>query len=100
MGRLEFAEKLLVAALGEAERRQQLGIGPPNIALVRIHALRGDNDLAIDALQKAVDGGWRAGWRLALYHDRALDSLRDLPEFKTIVARVEADIEQQRRDLN
>lgn len=99
MGRTELADKLLAATLGEAERRQRLGIGPPVITLARIHALRGDSAAAIDALQGAVDNGWRAGWRLALYHDLALDSLRDLPEFQSIVTRLEADIEQQRRDL-
>ncbi|MDJ0814169.1 MAG: winged helix-turn-helix domain-containing protein [Woeseiaceae bacterium] len=99
MGRLEFAEKLLAAALGEAERRQQLGIGPPDIARARIHALLGDSDAAIDALQDAVDRSWRTGWRLALYHDRALDSLRDLPEFQRIVAHIESDMERQRREL-
>ena len=103
IGRTEFAHMLLAAALGEAERRQQQGIGPPDIALARIHALRGDTGAAIDALQDAVGNGWRAGWatgwRLALYHDRALDSLRDLPEFQSIVAHIAADMEQQRRDL-
>ena len=99
IGRTEHAAKLLAAALDEADRRRRLHIGPPNNGLARIHALLGDTDAALNALQRAVDDGWRTGWRFRLYHDAALDSLRDLPEFQAIVARVEADIERQRRKL-
>lgn len=99
MGRLELAEKLLDATFVEAERRTRQGIGPPNIALARIHALRGDSNGAIDALREAIDGGWRAGWRLALYHDAALDGPRSMPEFQDIVAFVEADMAGQWREL-
>ena len=95
----EHAAKLLAAALDTADRLQRLRFGPPRIDLARIHALRGDTDAALNALQRAVDAGWRAGWQLQLYHDAALDSLRDLPEFQAIVAQVEADIERQRREL-
>ena len=99
MGRLELAERLLAAALIEAKRQQQQGIVRADIALATIHALRGDRGAAIDALRGAVDKGWRAGWRIALNHDAALDSLRDSPEFQNIVAYIEADMEQQRHEL-
>lgn len=99
IGRTEQAAKLLAAALDEANRRRRMHIGAPDNRLARIHAVLGDTDAALDALQNAVDNGWRSDWRIQLYHDAALDSLRDRPEFLAIVARVEADIEQQRREL-
>jgi hypothetical protein len=99
IGRTENAVKLLAAALDEANRRRRLHIGPPNIHLARIHALLGDTDAAIVALQWAIDAGWRTGWQLQLYHDAALESVRDLPEFQALVARVEADVERQQREL-
>ena len=99
MGRTELAARLLAAVLDKTERLQQQRIGPPSIRAARIHALLGNTDSAVNALQQAVDAGWRNGWQLQLYHDAALDSLRDLPEFQALVARVEADIERQRREL-
>ncbi len=99
MGGTGLANKLLAAALGEAERRKQQDIGRADIAFARIHALRGSSDAAIDALRDAVESGWRSGWRLAFYHDRALDSLRELPEFQRIVSRLETEMEQQRNKL-
>jgi tetratricopeptide (TPR) repeat protein len=99
MGRTELASKLLSAALDTAEHRWRLRIGPPTIELARIHALLGDTDAALHALQWAVDAGWRHRWQLHLYHDVALNSLHDLPEFQALVDGIESDIERQRREL-
>ncbi len=99
IGRTDLASRLLGACRDEAERRERLGIGPPDIALVRIHAILGETDAALAALRRAVDDGWRFGWRLSIDHDAALASLRKLPEFESIVTVIRADMEQQRREV-
>ncbi|MFY7914483.1 MAG: winged helix-turn-helix domain-containing protein [Rubrivivax sp.] len=63
----------------------------------RIAALRGRPDAAMTALEDAVRLGWRRGWWLA--QDPALQSLRELPRFKTLLARIEDSNRLQRQKL-
>ena len=63
----------------------------------RIAALRGQPDVALTALEDAVRLGWRRGWWLA--QDPALHSLRDLPRFKAVLARIEDSNRLQRQRL-
>ncbi len=62
---------------------------------VRIHTLRGDTDLALQALQMAVDENWRSHWRYYLDVDTALEPLRSLPEFDSIYREISADMAAQ-----
>ena len=49
------------------------------------------------SLPKAIDIGWRRYWYAKI--DPTMESLRDTPEFKEMMAEVEADIARQRRQL-
>jgi TolB-like protein/Tfp pilus assembly protein PilF len=62
---------------------------------VRIHALRGDSDLALQALRRAVDENWRSHWRYFLDVDTVLEPLRSLPEFDAIYRDIAADMAAQ-----
>ncbi|MCV2362331.1 winged helix-turn-helix domain-containing protein [Paucibacter sp. DJ1R-11] len=63
----------------------------------RIAALRGQPDAALAALEDAVRLGWRRGWWLV--QDPALQSLRELPRFKAVLARIEDSNRLQRQRL-
>ncbi|MBY0234156.1 MAG: winged helix-turn-helix domain-containing protein [Burkholderiaceae bacterium] len=63
----------------------------------RIEALRGRPEPALAALEQAYQLGWRRGWWLA--QDPALQSLRELPRFKAVLARIEQGKQAQRDKL-
>ena len=42
-----------------------------------------------------IDEGWRASWWFYLGHDSSLDSIRDEPEYQTMVEEIEADMAAQ-----
>jgi len=65
------------------------------IADVQIYALQGDNRKALSSLRQAIDKGWRAWWWYDLKHDPNLESIRDQPEFQTMVKEIEADMAEQ-----
>jgi hypothetical protein len=65
------------------------------IADVRIYALRGDRQKALLALRQAIDEGWRSSWRYDLNYDSALESLHDEPEYRAMIAEIEADMAEQ-----
>ncbi|MDT8999404.1 winged helix-turn-helix domain-containing protein [Paucibacter sp. APW11] len=64
----------------------------------RIAALRGQPEAALAALEDAVRLGWRRGWWLA--QDPALQSLRELPRFKAVLARIDQSNQAQRSKLS
>ncbi|TMC26316.1 MAG: hypothetical protein E6J27_13040 [Chloroflexi bacterium] len=63
--------------------------GPLGLAEAQQHAQTGQQDAALDALERALEEGcqYRREW---LESDRALAPLRDLPRFRDIVARADA----------
>ena len=65
------------------------------VADVQLHALRGEKEKALAALQEHADTGMRDHWRWQLLHNPNLDSIRDTPEFAAIVAEIEADMAEQ-----
>jgi adenylate cyclase len=69
-----------------------------NDILAMYHALQGRREEALDYLQRAVDHGWRG------IHDTgswlgAFDDLTDEVRYQRLIARVQADLEQQRKRL-
>jgi len=62
---------------------------------VRIHTLRGDSELALQALRSAVDENWRSHWRFFLDVDTVLEPLRSMPEFDAIYREIAADMAAQ-----
>jgi hypothetical protein len=65
------------------------------IADVELHALRGEKEKALAALQEHADRGTRDMWRWQLLYNPNLESIRDTPEFAAIVAEIEADMAEQ-----
>jgi TolB-like protein/Tfp pilus assembly protein PilF len=64
-------------------------------ANVELHALRGEKEQALAALRENVAMGMRYMWRWQLLHNPNLNSIRDTPEFSTIVAEIESDMAEQ-----
>jgi TolB-like protein/Flp pilus assembly protein TadD len=62
----------------------------------RIATVRGDFDSALQWLNSAWDKHWRVGWRSMLLDDVVFSQLKNEQGYKDLVARFEADMEQQR----
>jgi TolB-like protein len=83
---------LIESELSHWPKRIDPGFG---FADVGLHALRGDKDRALAALREHVVMGTRFWWRWELLYNPNLKSIRDTPEFATIVAEIEADMATQ-----
>jgi len=69
---------------------------PLNQAFIEV--ARGHTPEALSSLQQAIDKGWRLEWRELMYREFWFESLRQEPEFKNMVALLEADMEKQREE--
>ncbi|MDN3542963.1 MAG: winged helix-turn-helix domain-containing protein [Roseateles asaccharophilus] len=98
-GRREEAEPFIEQASSFVERYAKQGNVWHAIGYhrARMAAMRGQPEAALAALEDAVRLGWRRGWWLA--QDPALQSLRELPRFKAVLARIEDSNRQQRQRL-
>ena len=61
-----------------------------------IATVRGDFDSALQWLNNAWDKHWRTDWRSILLDDVVFSQLKNEPGYKDLVARFEADMDQQR----
>jgi hypothetical protein len=61
----------------------------------QILALPGRHQQSIDQLRRALQEGWRLGWWYYLQQDPNFDTVRNTPEFQSITAELESDIDQQ-----
>jgi tetratricopeptide (TPR) repeat protein len=95
MGEPERADWLLESSLQYIQQVPRLGNGGYEVADVKIYALQGKNQKALSALQRAIDEGWRRFWWYYLKYDPTLESLHDEPEYKAMVAEIEADMAEQ-----
>ena len=94
-GEQDRAAMLLDRSLATIRTIPRLGASGYGIADVKIHALQGNTSAALAALREAVDQGWRNAWWFSLGLDPSLDSIRDEPEFQTIVDEIKADMAAQ-----
>jgi TolB-like protein/Tfp pilus assembly protein PilF len=62
---------------------------------VTIYALQGNTDAALATLQRTIDAGWRDRWWLSLELDSSLDSIRDEPEFQSMLQVIRDDMASQ-----
>ena len=107
MAAVDVAEVLLHAGEDERARRllanvESFIVNVPRLSSAgymvtdaRIHALRGESDLAVAAIREAVDAGWRQHWRYFLDFDSVLEPLRSRPDFDAIHRDIAADMAAQ-----
>jgi TolB-like protein len=94
-GEQERADWLLDESLRYMQGIQRLGIGGYGIRDVYIYALQGKTLQALSTLRQAIDAGYRGFWRIYLENNYNLESIRNEPEFQSMVAEVKADMVEQ-----
>ena len=90
LGEDEAADRLVDEALAYYDRINPNRVRGYDLAIadVELLALGGQADLAIQRLREAVESGWLVGWNYYVF-GRNLDSIRERPEFRQLVARLE-----------
>ncbi len=94
-GEHKQADLLLDRSLEQMQAIPRLGFPGFGIADVQIYAVRGERAKALAALRQAIDEGWRGFWWYYLEHDLSLAPLHAEPEFRAMVAELEADMAAQ-----
>jgi TolB-like protein/Tfp pilus assembly protein PilF len=96
LGEEEAADRMIAAALAFYDRvnPQRLRGYDFSIVDVELLALDGQPELALERLQEAVEDGWFTAWQLDL-RSSTLDSIRERPEFREIVAQLESKTAEQ-----
>ena len=95
-GRVAESEALLNKAMNHIQTRPRLGWAGYQVSDAEIYALQDRKNDALTALETAVDEGWRFNWRFWLEHSPNLETIRDEPRFKAVIAKLEADVAEQR----
>src|SRR5690606_34076542 len=102
-GRQDHAARLLDRVLEIVADPAARPTGPIDWGAVLVEtealALLGRTDDALEAFARAVEGGWRFDWR-QVRRDPVLDSIRREPAFEALLARVQADLAEQRERLH
>ena len=90
LGDDDVADRIINAALEFYDRVNPKRIRGYDLAIsdVELLALDGQEDLALERLQEAVDSGWLLSWHYYIF-GRNLDAIRERPEFRDLVARLE-----------
>lgn len=98
-GNTELAEQRLAKAERAMHRARINGADNAYIYYTEssIHALKGESQAALDALQAAYERGFRGGWMLKM--DLRLESLHQEPQFIAITQQIESDLEQARSEV-
>lgn len=99
-GNPKAAERLVFHCLEFIASYPRMGYDGYGILDARLYAVLGDTPSALNALQEAVDAGWRDGWWYYLEHDPTLALLHGEPRFLEIRKIIEADMRTQRARRN
>ena len=94
-GNDEKADALLDELIAVLEAAPIVGPTGSAAELPAAYMLAGREADALAALRKAVDAGWRVGWRYQLDHHWAFEPLRDDPAFQSMRMALAADMEKQ-----
>jgi TolB-like protein/Tfp pilus assembly protein PilF len=97
-GQPELAEELLRQVLEVIQYRPRRSTGGYGWADVEVHALRGHTQEALKAMRNAIDEGLRGAW-YELADNLNLESLWGEPEFKAMLAELEADMIARREAI-
>ncbi len=98
-GEERYADILLSRTLAMLKDRPRMGFSGYGIWDIELYAVMGESDMALTKLREAVDVGWRGDTivsRWQLKDNPLLESLWDEPEFKAIVAEINADLARMR----
>ena len=95
LGEQGRADDILRQSLELIQTMPRLGINGYWITDVNIYALQNRPKQALDALQQAIDEGWRLLTWFYLEIDPNIDSLHNLPRFTQLHADLEADLAEQ-----
>lgn len=90
-----LARSLLARVESHIANVPRLGDFGHMVTDARIHALRGNIDLALQVLRQAVNENWRFGWRFFMEVDTVLEPLRSHPEFDSIYRELSTDMAAQ-----
>jgi TolB-like protein len=93
-GEIDRLSQILLPVLDFLPDVGRLGLRGKNIADVRVLAMLGEPDQALETLAAAVTEGWRWNWRLLLDLP-SLDSIREDPRFIAQKEILEADMAVQ-----
>jgi len=98
-GNVEIAEQRLAHAERAVRRARINGVDDASIYYTEtsIHALKGETQAALDALQLAYERGFRDIWMLDI--DLRLESIHDEPQFIAIRQQIERDLEKARSEV-
>ncbi len=94
-GDTQKADFLLDESMNVISSLPRIGITGYQFEDVRIYALQGNKAAALEALRQAIDDKVRGLWLYHRDHDAALESLRDEPEFQSLMAEIAADMATQ-----
>lgn len=91
------ANRLLDRTLAYIQTIPRQGIGGEGYGLTdaAIYVMQGRKDKALAALRQSADSGLRLLWRAELKYGPVYATLHDEPEYKAIVAELEADMAAQ-----
>ena len=101
-GEEKRADSLLATALPVVQEQPRVGIFGHGIRDVQIMAMQGRSFEALAALREAIDAGFRGsaptnGWTLEM--DPYLESIRDEPEFRAMLAEIGSDVARMQQNF-
>ncbi len=99
LGEQERADDLLEGSLKVIGTLPRLGVNGYFITDVEIFSLQQRPQMALDALQLAIDEGWRFLSWYHLEHNPNLDPIRDEPEFQRLFMELQTDLAAQARSV-
>jgi TolB-like protein len=99
-GAPDRAERLLAAMMRECDAARAAGSLEDSWSLHRCaqtEALRGNREPALALFEQSIEAGWRDYY--LQHHDPYWASLEDEPRYRALMARVKADVDRQRAEV-
>jgi TolB-like protein/Tfp pilus assembly protein PilF len=90
LGEQDLADRLLELSWEIARDYPRHGL-PYRLSDVKILAMRGKTQAALERLEQAVESGWRPYWWLFMKYDPALEPLRREAAFQQLIRRLESE---------